>query len=174
MATATKKAAAKKSTAKPVAKKTKKMSAAKRPAAKKASAKKAAPAKRKAKKHPALELRPIKSKMNRSQLFQHLADATEVPKKQVAAVMQALVEAMKASVMPKGVGVFQIPGVVTVKTRHIKAKKMPAIKKGTMVRQPGKPDPVEHPGRKAFIKPATVRVRAVSMGQLKRAALGTE
>ena len=171
MATATAKKTAATATKKVAAAK---KAPAKRPAAKKAPAKKAAPAKRAKKKFAALELKPIRDKLNRTQLVQHLVAETEVDKKSVAAVLQALVTTMKASLMPRGAGVFQVPGILTIKTRKVKAKTMPAIKKGTMVRQPGKADPVEHPGRKAFVKPATVRVRAVPMGSLKRAALGTE
>lgn len=171
MATATAKKAPARKTA---AKKTPAKKAVKRPVAKKSPAKKAAtPVKRKAKKFPALELKPIREKLSRSQLVQHLTDETGLARKDVAGVVDGLINTIKASLMPRGAGVFAIPGLLAIKTRKIKAKKMPAIKKGTLVRRPGQSEPVEHPGRKAFVKPATIKVRAVAMGGLKRAALGT-
>jgi len=167
-------AAAKKTTAKKTGKKVATKKTGKKVAAKKIVARKAPGTKRRAKKHSALDLKPIKSKMTRAQLFQHIADQTEVDRRSVKSVLEALVQTIKASVMPKSVGQIQIPGIINVRTKKVPAKKMAAIKKGTLVRRPGSSEPVEHPGRKAFIKPATVRVRAVSMGSLKRAALGTE
>jgi nucleoid DNA-binding protein len=138
--------------------------------------KKMAPKKavRKAKKFPALALKPIRAKLNRTELVARLVDETEVPRKQVMAIINSLGDAMKASLMPKACGEFAIPGILMVKARKVPAKKMPAIKKGTLVRRPGSPDPVEHPGRAAFVKPATVKVKVRGLAKLKRAALGTE
>ena len=132
------------------------------------------PAKRKPVQRPELELRPIKEKMTKKEIFEAIAEETELKPKQVAAVFAELADLAKASLMPKGFGVFQIPGLVTFRTRKIPAKKMPAIKKGTPVYSPAAGKEVPHPGREAFVKPATVKVRAVPMPAAKRAALGTE
>jgi hypothetical protein len=145
--------------------------------AKKPAAKKAAPAKkRSAVKRAKLDLKPIKAKMSKSELAIYLSEYTgsEVSKKQVLTVLEGLAQAMKASVAPRGVGTFQVPGVITIKTKKIKAKTVPAIKKGTMVRNPRTGEESPHPGRKAYVKAPTVKVRAIAMGSLKRAALGTE
>jgi hypothetical protein len=163
--TVKKTAAAKKAPAKKLAKKT---------IAKKAAKK--TPAKKKAVKRATLDLKPIKTKLNRAGLAEWLVEnsGTDLSAKQAREVLANLQLAVKASLMPKGCGEVQIPGLVTIKIKKVAAKKMPAIKKGTLVRRPGQSEPVEHPGRKAFIKPATVKVRARALGGLKRAALGTE
>lgn len=152
-ATATKKTATT-ATRKP----TKKVAAAKRPAAKKT----AAPAKRKAKKFPVLSLKPIRTKLSRTDLVARLVEETGVARKDVNNVIAAIGDAMKASIMPKACGEFAIPGVLVVK-----AKKIPAKKGGQKIVSFG----VE---RISKAKPATVKVRVRSLAKLKRAALGTE
>lgn len=146
----------------------------KRPVAKKAAAKKTAAPVRRAKKHPTLDLRPIRTKLGRTELVNHLMEETEADKKTVRSVLEALVNTMKASVMPKGCGEFSIPGVLTITTRKVKERTRPAIKAGTLVRNPRTGEEYEHPGRKAQKVPATVKVRVRGAAKLKRAALGTE
>lgn len=151
--------------------------AKKKPATKTASAKKliekhAKP--KKAKKRANLDMKPIKTKVGKMELFNMIAAATELDRKTVRSIFEQLADIAKASMMPRGAGQFQIPGVVTLKTRKVKARKIEAIKAGTMVRNPRTGEETPHPGRKSGVKPATVKVRAVATGSLKRAALGTE
>jgi hypothetical protein len=144
-----------------------------RAAAKKVPAKKAV-LKKRAVKRSALDLKPIKAKVGKTELYDMLAEHSELTRKQVRTLFEHLSELAKASMMPKGIGVFQVPGVVTLKTRKVPARKVEAIKKGTMVRNPRTGQETPHAGRKAYVKPATVKVRAVPMANMKRAALGTE
>jgi nucleoid DNA-binding protein len=122
----------------------------------------------------ALELRPIKEKMSRTEIIEHLVEETELTRKQVLSVLNGLNNLVKASIMPKSVGQFTLPGVAVIKLRKIPAKKVPAIKKGTPVRNPFTGETSRHPGREAYVKPATVKVRVLPTAHLKRAALGTE
>jgi nucleoid DNA-binding protein len=143
------------------AKKTTTRTPAKKTMAKKVVANKS-PAAKKAVKRPALELKPIKTVMNRSELANYLAEKTDLERKQVLNVFKILTDTMKACMMPRGCGKFQVPGVLA-----LQAKKIPAKKGGKKVMSFG----VE---RISKAKPATVRVRARALGSLKRAALGTE
>lgn len=148
-------------------------------------------AKKTTKKYPKLALDPIKvkakvvgtgkkarkvkpSKLGASQVMALLVEQTGLARKDVKLVVEALANTVKASIMPGAIGAVTVPGIGTIKTRHIEAKKVAGIKAGTMVRNPRTGEEKEHPGRKAYTKPATVKVRVVAGGELKRAALGTE
>ena len=77
---------------------------------------------------------PAKKAPSKTEIFSSIAESTDLTKKQVAAVMEALVGEIKKSLGNRGPGVFQIPGLV-----KIEKKKMPArpAKKG--VPNPFKP-----------------------------------
>lgn len=102
-----------------------KKAAVKKPAAKKAvaapkTAAKAAP-KAAAKKSPA-----ITEKMTKSQMLTHLAESTELSRRQVSAVLEELESLIARSVGKKGLGEFVLPGllkVTTVKKAARKARK---------------------------------------------------
>jgi nucleoid DNA-binding protein len=112
----------------------KKPAAAKKaPAAKaapKAAAKKA-PAKAAAKKAPAVKaapavVKPIAERQNKTQMVQQIADATELSKKQVQAVLDELGNVIEGHIKKKGVGEFVLPGllkITTVKKPATKARK---------------------------------------------------
>lgn len=133
-----KKAAAKKAPAKKKVA-AKKAPAKKKVAAKKAPAKKAAPKKKVAakKKAPAKKAvakpaakkkttGPIKAKMTKSQIFTDIGEATDLSRKQVAAVFDELESLVGRSIAKKGLGEFTIPGlmkVITVKKPAKKARK---------------------------------------------------
>ncbi|GGY66718.1 hypothetical protein GCM10011613_08400 [Cellvibrio zantedeschiae] len=117
--------AAPKAAAKPAAKAAPK--AAAKPAAKKAPAAKAAPAK----KAPAVKaapavVKPIAERQNKTQMLQQIADATQLNKKQVQAVLDELTNVIEGHVKKKGIGEFVLPGllkITTVKKPATKARK---------------------------------------------------
>jgi nucleoid DNA-binding protein len=107
------KAAAKKA---PAAKAAPKVAAKKAPATKKAPAAKAAPA----------VVKPIAERQNKTQILQQIADATELNKKQVQAVLDELTNVIEGHIKKKGVGEFVLPGllkITTVKKPATKARK---------------------------------------------------
>lgn len=145
----------------------------KTPTAAKSKAKKAPTKKPVRRTKPAVEMMfsPIKEKMGKTQILQTLADAAEIDKKQAKAVYEAFGEMILASVCKGSVGHFALPGILDVKTRKIPAKKVKAIKKGTEVRNPRTGEMMEHAGRAAYTKPATVKVRVKALAKLRSAAL---
>jgi len=107
--------------------------------------------------------KPIKQKLTKSELINELA--AHVPesssaRKIAAAVLEGLSDVMGRSVAPGGVGEFTLPGVIKVTTR-----KKPAVKKGTLVRNPATGEMMPSPGR-----PAAMQVRARVLSKLKQAA----
>lgn len=117
-----KKVAAKKAPAKKAAPK-KKVAAKKAPAKKKVAAKKA-PAKKAAAKKPAKKATgPIKTKMTKSQIFTDIGEATDLSRKQVAAVFDELETLVARSIAKRGLGEFTIPGLMKVTTVKKPAKK---------------------------------------------------
>ena len=115
--------------AKPAAKAAPKAAAKAAPkaAAKKAPAAKAAPAKKApvAKAAPTV-VKPIAERQNKTQMLQQIADATELSKKQVQAVLDELTNVIEGHVKKKGIGEFVLPGllkITTVKKPATKARK---------------------------------------------------
>ncbi|OZY84658.1 integration host factor [Cellvibrio mixtus] len=100
-------------------------------AAPKAAAKKAPVAKPAAKKAPAAKaapavVKPIAERQNKTQMLQQIADATELSKKQVQAVLDELTNVIEGHIKKKGVGEFVLPGllkITTVKKPATKARK---------------------------------------------------
>jgi nucleoid DNA-binding protein len=116
---AKKKAAAKKATAKKKVVAKKKVAAKRAPAkkvVKKAAPKAAAPKK----------ITAIKDPMSKSALYATIAERTDVSKKEVAAVFDALTDIIDGHVRKRGAGTFTLPGllkVTTVKKPAVKARK---------------------------------------------------
>jgi nucleoid DNA-binding protein len=113
---AVKKAPAAKAAPKAAAKKAPAAKAAPKAAAKKAPAVKAAPA----------VVKPIAERQNKTQMVQQIADATELTKKQVQAVLDELGNVIEGHIKKKGVGEFVFPGllkITTVKKPATKARK---------------------------------------------------
>lgn len=100
-------------------------------AAPKAAAKKAPAPKAAAKKAPAAKAAPavvkaITERQNKTQVLQQIADATELSKKQVQAVLDELTNVIEGHIKKKGVGEFVLPGllkITTVKKPATKARK---------------------------------------------------
>ena len=99
----------------------------KAPAKKKAVAKKKAPARKKAvKKAVAAPAKPIKARYSKTQMVTHIAESTELSRKQVQAVMDELGGIIEGHISKKGCGDFVLPGlmkIVTVKKPARKARK---------------------------------------------------
>jgi len=97
-----------------------------------------------------------KKPLTKSELLANVAAATELSKKQVAAVLEALVAEIKKSLGNKGAGVIAIPGLV-----KIEKKKIPARKAQTGVPNPFKPgELMDRAAKPAYNK---VKVRALKL-----------
>ena len=64
-----------------------------------------------------------KKPLTKTELFANIAAATDVPKKQVAAVLEALAAEIKKSLGNKGAGVITIPGLVKIEKKKVPARK---------------------------------------------------
>ena len=84
-----------------------------------------------AKKAPAVKVAPaivkaIAERQNKTQMLQQIADATELSKKQVQAVLDQLTNIIEGHVKKKGIGEFVLPGllkITCVKKPATKARK---------------------------------------------------
>jgi nucleoid DNA-binding protein len=95
-----------------------------------------------------------KKPMTKTQILASIAEATGLPKKDVAAVFDALGEEIKKN-LNRGPGAFTIPGLVKVEKKKVPAK--PA-RKGVMVLGQLRDIPA---------KPATTKVRVRALKNLK-------
>ena len=99
---------------------------------------------------------PPKKPLTKTELMVNIAAATDVPKKQVAAVLEALAAEIKKSLGNKGAGAITIPGLV-----KIEKKKVPARKAEKGVPNPFKPgELMDRPAKPAYNK---VKVRALKL-----------
>ena len=97
-----------------------------------------------------------KKPLTKTELLTNIATATELPKKQVAAILDALAAEIKASLSNKGAGVIAIPGLV-----KIEKKKVPARPAQKGVPNPFKPgELMDRPAKPAYSK---VKVRALKL-----------
>ncbi len=154
-APAKKKVAAKKA---PVKKAVAKKAPAKKVAAKKVVAKKAAPKKAPAK-APKKKTTAIKEKMTKSQLFTEIGEATDLSRKQVAAVFDELESLVGRSICKRGLGEFTVPGLMKVTTVKKPAKK---ARKGV--------NPFTGEEQMFKAKPASIAVKVRPLKKLKEFA----
>jgi nucleoid DNA-binding protein len=97
-----------------------------------------------------------KKPLIKSELLANVATATELSKKQVAAVLEALAAEIKKSLGNKGAGMIAIPGLVKIEKKRIPAR---AAQKG--VPNPFKPgELMDRPAKPAYNK---VKVRALKL-----------
>ena len=97
-----------------------------------------------------------KKPVTKTELLANIAAATDVPKKQVAAVLEALADEIRKSLGAKGAGVIAIPGLVKIEKKRIPAR---AAQKG--VPNPFKPgELMDRPAKPAYNK---VKVRALKL-----------
>ena len=90
--------------------------------------------------------------LTKSAIFQELATATNLTKKQVGEVFDALTALIKKQLSRKGAGVFTLPGLLKLRRAETKAK--PA-RQG---KDPRTGQPITIPAKKAGV---TVRARAL-------------
>ncbi len=132
-----------------------KASARKAPARKAATRK--APASKAAARQPAAKSAPaIREKMTKTGILNHLAEATELTKKQVESVLNELETLIERHIKKRAIGEFTLPGLM-----KIKAQKRPATKK-RKGRNPATGEEIVIPA-----KPASVRVRVTALKRLK-------
>jgi len=97
-----------------------------------------------------------KKPLTKTELLANIAAATDVPKKQVVAVLEALAGEIRKSLGAKGAGVIAIPGLVKIEKKRIPAR---AAQKG--VPNPFKPgELMDRPAKPAYNK---VKVRALKL-----------
>lgn len=96
-----------------------------------------------------------KKPLSKTEILTNIAAATDIPKKQVAAVLEALAAEIKKS-LSKGAGVIAIPGLV-----KIEKKKVPARPAQKNVPNPFKPGEfMDRAAKPAYCK---VKVRALKL-----------
>jgi nucleoid DNA-binding protein len=95
----------------------------------------------------------VKKAPTKTEILQSIANATELSKKQVAAVLEALTEEVRKSLSARGAGVFTLPGLLKVEK-----KKVPARPAQKGVRNPFTGELQDRPAKPAYNK---VKVRAL-------------
>ncbi|MGL6226691.1 MAG: HU family DNA-binding protein [Thermoguttaceae bacterium] len=106
----------------------------------------------------AAEKKPEKKPLTKTQMVAEIATVTELTKKQVNDVLEALSEEIKKSMGKKGAGSFTLPGLLKIEKKHVKAQ--PAKKNVPNPLRPG-----EFINREA--KPAHYRVKIKALKGLK-------
>ncbi len=95
-----------------------------------------------------------KKPLTKTELLANIAAATDVPKKEVVAVLEVLATEIKKSLSNKGAGAITIPGLVKIEKKRVPAR---AAQKG--VPNPFKPgELMDRPAKPAYNK---VKVRAL-------------
>jgi nucleoid DNA-binding protein len=94
---------------------------------------------------------------SKSEVLTAIAEATNLGKKEVSAVLDALTKEIEKAMKGKGPGVFQIPGLVKIVRKDVPAK--PA-QKGVLNRFTGEI-------RDVPAKPASKKVRVTALKNLK-------
>jgi nucleoid DNA-binding protein len=100
----------------------------------------------------------INTPMTKSQIFAEIAEATELTKKDVAAVFEELTDLVDRHVKKRGAGQFTLPGLLKIKT--VKRPARPAQKHVPNPFQPGEFMDVA-------AKPASIRVKVTPLKKLK-------
>lgn len=148
-------AARKKTTAKkkaPAKKAPAKKAPAKKATAKKAPAKKAAAA-------PAKKIRAVKDRYSKTQILNQIAESTEVPRKQVQAVLDELTDIIEGHIMKRACGEFVLPGLLKITTVKKPARK---ARKGI--------NPFTGEETMFAAKPASIAVKVRPLKKLKEMA----
>jgi nucleoid DNA-binding protein len=96
-----------------------------------------------------------KKSPTKTEILTNIANATDLSKKEVAAVMDALQAEIKRNLSSRGPGVFSIPGLLKIEKKKVPAK--PARKNVMVLGQL----------RDIPAKPATVKVRVRALKNLK-------
>ena len=102
-----------------------------------------------------------KKPLSKTELLTNIATATELSKKQVTAVFEALAAEVQKSLSNKGAGAITLPGLMKIEKKKVPAK--PAQKN---VPNPFKPGEV----RDIAAKPASSKVKIRALKSLKEMA----
>jgi nucleoid DNA-binding protein len=94
-----------------------------------------------------------KKALTKTEIMQRIADATELTKKQVASVLDALTEEIRVNLSNRGPGMFTVPGLL-----KIEKKKVPARPAQKGVKNPFTGELQDRPAKPAYNK---VKVRAL-------------
>ena len=89
----------------------------------------------------------------KTEILQNIANATDLTRKQVAAVLEAMTKEIGKNLGPRGAGVFTIPGLL-----KIEKKKVPARPAQKNVMNPFTKQLQDRPAKPAYCK---VKVRAL-------------
>jgi nucleoid DNA-binding protein len=89
----------------------------------------------------------------KTEILQNIANATDLTKKQVAAVLDAMTEEVRKNLGPRGAGIFTFPGLL-----KIEKKKVPARPAQKDVRNPFTGELQDRPAKPAYNK---VKLRAL-------------
>ena len=89
----------------------------------------------------------------KTEILQNLANATDLTKKQVAAVLDAVTEEVRKNLGSRGAGIFTLPGLLKIEKKKVPAR---AAQKG--VRNPFTGELQDRPAKPAYSK---VKVRAL-------------
>lgn len=117
--------------------------------------------KKKAKKKavaPAKRIKTIKEPMTKTAMFSAIAETTELSKKEVVSVFEALTEIINGHIKKGGAGTCTIPGLMKVKT----------VRKPSSKARKGVPNPFR-PGELMDVaaKPARTIVKVLALKKLK-------
>jgi nucleoid DNA-binding protein len=100
--------------------------------------------------------------MTKTEIMRSISEATNLPKKDVVAVLESLTTEIHKALKGSGIGVFSIPGLVKIERRKVPAR--PA-QKG--VKNPFTGELQDRPA-----KPASVKVRVRALKNLKAMVSG--
>jgi len=101
---------------------------------------------------------PVKKSMTKSEILNAISNETDLPRKQVSAVLESLNGQISKSLGRRGPGVFTLPGLI-----KIEKKKIPARKARKNVPNPFRPgEMMDIPA-----KPASTKVKVRPLKNLK-------
>jgi nucleoid DNA-binding protein len=92
----------------------------------------------------------------KTEILQSIANATDLTKKQVAAVLEALTEEVRKALSSRGAGVFPLLGLV-----KIEKKKIPARPAQKNVMNPFTKQLQDRPAKPAYTKPKVRMLRSL-------------
>jgi nucleoid DNA-binding protein len=100
----------------------------------------------------------VKKAPTKTEILNNIAEATELNKKQVGEVLDALSGEIKKALSPRGAGMFSIPGLIKIEKKKVPAR--PARK--------GVPNPFK-PGELMDVaaKPASTKIKVRALKNLK-------
>ena len=86
----------------------------------------------------------VKKPLTKTEVVANIAGATELAKKDIVAVLDALTEEIKKSLGKKGAGAFVLPGLLKIDKKKVKAqpakKNVPnPLRPGEFINKPAKP-----------------------------------